>query len=450
MLTPHEQLQLFYEPSVDRVEQVARDDQVQKSPPNDETSTHYGKDRVFGAARRLGRVLVGDGRGPIRSLTNLARRAGLRAGLVACALACRPLPDGTPGAVVAGLVEVQIGTLYRDPAVPAYPEAVIVVRPTTGVPGVQTKRGPAFGITRGREQSFYTAFAHAVHGEDNRLDYAVAIGAVLSPAPYDHFHPPSDPDLAPAITHPAHYLALHFGYVARRIDALRGDRGIDPAWLIAENRIALKEEKQHSKTASETETLARQPGFGQAFREQLGDERTILIHVSDERSGGKQLFPTLRYQPPDSHQRLSGAQLNRALSDPRDPAHAQLQDAVWAWGPDLPDGVATKVMGGELIDVRTDERFVLVVANAGYGNVYLAMPFTSTGAPRLTQLRLLQIALAVRAWMGDSPTTGRQRRRSVTYHQYVNVPARDPYTRTVAFFGGAIADTREKFDPPQS
>jgi hypothetical protein len=219
----------------------------------------------------------------------------------------------------------------------------------------------------------------------------------------------------------------------------------DPAWLFSENRIQLEQAVDSSETDARSETLARQVGFGQALRRAMGPERIILVHVGDGNSAGTGLHPSLRYSPPGSGRRLDGTELGRALRNPRDPMHAALRRAEWAWGPDLPNGVPTKVMDGELIDTRDGDRFILVVASNGYYDIYLAVPYVDNERPKLSTLDLLRIALAVRAWEGDSPYLGRARRRSTEYVKYVNVPALDAPTREAAFLSGASAHARRVF-----
>jgi hypothetical protein len=442
VLTPA-QLQTFFEQGVECYAQRTSADQVLKSAPTDATRTKYGMPRVIEAAKTLGAVLIDQP--AVKDLKELAGIADESPALLACALGCPPLPDGTPGPVAAGMIDRLIGTLYFDLDVPVYPEAVVVVRPTTLVPSAQARRRPASGLTRRKEQSFYTGFAQSVYGPDNRRDYALPVGAALSPTAYDIRRPEAAPELAVAIARPAEYLALHFGHVASRLDAVRHDRAIDPAWLFSENRIQRQEPADNSRTDARSETLARQPGFGRVLRAAMGADRIVLVHVGDGESAGTGLHPALRYSPPESERRLNGTELHRALRDPKDPMHAALKRAVWAWGPDLPNGVPTKVMAGELIDIRDGERFVLVVVNNGYYDIYLAIPYIGDERPLLNTLDMLRIALAVRAWEGDSPYLGRARRRSTEYVKYVNVPALDVPTRAAAFLAGASAHARRVF-----
>jgi hypothetical protein len=437
------QLQAFYRRGVECYAGRACAEQVIKNAPTDPAGTKYGMQRVIEAAMTLGAVLIDQP--AVKSLSDLARLSAEPPALLACALGCPALPDGTPGPVAAGMIDRLVGTLYFDPDVPVYPEAIVVVRPTTLAPRTQTRRRTAPGLTRRKRQSFYTGFAQSVYGADNRRDYALPVGAVLSPTSYDLHHPDAAPELALAITRPADYLARHFGYVASRMDALRHDRAIDPAWLFSENRIQLEEAVDNSQTDARSETLARQVGFGRVLRAAMGPGRIVLVHVGDGNSAGTGLHPALRYRPPDSDRRLNGTELHRALRDPKDPMHTALKRAVWAWGPDLPNGVPTKVMAGELIDTRDGERFILVVVNNGYYDIYLAIPYVGDEQPLLSTLDLLRIALAVRAWEGDSPYLGRARRRSTEYVKYVNFPALDASTREAAFLSGASAHARRVF-----
>jgi hypothetical protein len=442
MYTPKDE-QARYNDGIDLYEELVDASQTLKHPPNDSSSTKFSCAKMIAAARRLGPVLLGAD--PIPTLSELSRRSGVAAPLAACALGNPSLPSGIPGPVTSGLIETQVARLYYDVNVPVYPEAIVVVRPTTPVRRVQTRRSPIFGLERTR-QSFYTPFAQGLHGTDNTKDYAAAIGALLSPTRYDETHPPTDRTLALAVSARADYVAKHCGFVATRIDAIRHELAIDPAWLISENRTQLEHAAKHSKTSDRSETLARQPGFGRAFREALGPERIILIHVCDEHSAGSGLHHPLRYHAPSSARRLNGEELERALSDPEDPMYPHVQDAVWAWGPDLKDGVATMVMGGELIDSRTDERFVLVIISGGRRRpVNLAIPYVAGKRPELTELDLLRIALAARAWEGDSPFTGLARRRSTQYAEWINIPARDPHTRVASFMAGAAGSARDTF-----
>jgi hypothetical protein len=430
----------LFDAGVDQYASKATRADIPTRPPTDLSATRYGRELVLGTVRASGSFLM---EGGIRSMSALAERLDVARALVETAFSCRTLADGTPPPLATGMIEVLVGTVYDKETVPTAPQCILVVRPTSNVPGMKTGLQRPFAVTSDRRQSMFTYFAQAWSGDER--DYSVPIGAILSPVEEDVTERPLDDALAIALDRPASHIAQHAAYVASRMDVHRGPKDVDPAWLFSASRVALDDPVDHSMTAAAMLSLADEPGFGRVMRDALGPDRVLVIHVCDEEAGGTGLHRKLRYRPAGSKQLLTGEMLEESLGDPRNKFHRSLAGSVWAWAPDLPDGVPTLVMSGEFVDVRTQERFVPIVLTKGYNKTFLAMPYVDGERPVLDEYATLRLALAVRTWAGDSPYFGPARRRTATYHERVNMPLNDASVRVGAYFSGAASSLEEIF-----